>query len=83
MIQISDGVYLCDDGTMWAKKIGPPEGIAWIQLSNVPQPEEKISKPQKPPKPPKCRVVIDGKGGVQNKPDYTAQPPNTEYIRGR
>lgn len=85
VIQISDGVHLCDDGTMWEKvwlNRDDPD-MSWVQLPNVPQSEGKIKKPPKPPEPPKCRVVIDGEGGVQNNPDCTAQPPNTEYIRGR
>lgn len=87
VIQItSEGVHLCDDGTMWTKvdaSTSDETSTIWNQLDNVPQSEDGSSKPPKPPKPPECRIVIDGKGGVQNKRDFTEQPPNTEYVRGR
>lgn len=40
-IAIDNGVFLCNDGTMWARKNGLVEVSTseWIQLDNVPQPE--------------------------------------------
>lgn len=41
-ITIDNGIFLCNDGTMWARKNGLVEvGTSeWIQLENVPQDEE-------------------------------------------
>lgn len=59
VIQISDGVHLCDDGTMWEKvwlNRDDPD-MSWVQLPNVPQSEEKINKQPKPLGPPNTEYV--------------------------
>jgi hypothetical protein len=39
VIQITgEGVYLCDDGTMWIRLVDDK----WHELSNVPQPIDKL-----------------------------------------
>lgn len=40
VIQISGGVFLCDDGTMWEIIKGGQGRKTWGQIPNVPQPEE-------------------------------------------
>lgn len=42
-IAIDNGIFLCNDGTMWARKNGLVEvGTSeWIQIDSVPQPDQK------------------------------------------
>lgn len=50
VIQISDGVHLCDDGTMWERvwlNRDDPD-MSWVKLPNVPQPEERDNRPPPP-----------------------------------
>lgn len=39
VIQISGGVFLCDDGTMWEIIKGGQGRKTWGQIPNVPQPD--------------------------------------------
>ena len=45
VIAVDNGIYLCNDGTMWSRKNGLVEvnTSEWIQLDNVPQPDSRIS----------------------------------------
>lgn len=66
VIQISDGIFLCNDGTMWSSVDASTESessVIWTQLPNVPQPKTVDVQNSNIPKPvpPKIRTWENGK----------------------
>lgn len=79
VIQITgDGVYLCDDGTMWSRVFDgydEEKGMqsAWLQLDDVPQ-ESNVQQP---------KFTERGSGRDRFYRPFLEAPPNTEYRRVR